>query len=360
MAVQRFLPDVARTRRAAGWSFIAVGVLTVVGLSLSAFTTGRFNGATLVFLALPAALAAWGLRLALRHEVVVEVDLNKRTYAVIREGQPAGYGPLDDLGPLAVSQRTRASGTSNNPRSTVEYVVNPAVHSNIDFYILSTPGKARRKMEDLARAWRLPCRSYGGTVRAAGALDVPLHERLRDDPEAMAIAPLRPDWGLRIEPIFRGHSIVSTHRTWAPLLQNAPVAIVLFVLLGGAAREDLLSRYWQATGDLLERVLLGLMGVVVVAMVWKLWQGARDTFFPGAVQITERGVSYRGTRMTFVEIEEVTADVPIEIVGDRRILSLAPSFCPRAALGPLAHELQRLILDVAPKGPQRADAGQLG
>ena len=152
MAVQRFFPDVQRTRRAAGLLFIALGVLPVAWFSWSAIARGRFNVTTLVFIALPAALAAWGLRLALRHEVVVEVDLDQRTYLVIRDGKPGGSGPLDDLGPLAVSERTRLSGASDSRRTVVEYVVNPAVHSKIDLHVLDTPGKARRKMEDLARA----------------------------------------------------------------------------------------------------------------------------------------------------------------------------------------------------------------
>ena len=351
MAVQRFLPDVARTRRAAGLIFIVIGILPVAWFSWSAVATGRFNVTTLVFIALPAALAAWGLRLALRHEVVIEVDLDQRTYAVIRDGKQDGSGPLDDLGPLVVSQRTRLSGGSDNRRTVVEYVVNPAAHSKIDFHVLDTPGKARHKMEALARAWRLPTRSLGGAVRAAKDLDAPLHERLRDDREAATAAPLRPEWGVRIEPVFRGHALVSTHRSWAPLSESALVAIVPLVLLGGAAGTDVISMFREATGDLLERVLFALTGAIVLAMLWKLWQGARDTFFPGAVRVTERGVSYRGTRMTFGEIEEVTAGVPIEIVGDRRIISLPVSFCPKAAVGPVAHELQRLILEVAPKGP---------
>ena len=188
-------------------------------------------------------------------------------------------------------------------------------------------------------------------MRAADALDEPLHERLRDDREAVVAAPLRPEWGLRIEPIFRGHAIVSTHRSWAPLSQSALIAIVPLVVLGGAARTGLTSIVQEASGDLLDRVFLGLMAVVGVALLWTLGQGARDTLFPGAVRVTERGVSYRGRRMTFGEIEEVTAEVPIEIVGDRRILTLPVSFCPRAAVASVAHELQRLILEVAPKGP---------
>jgi hypothetical protein len=34
------------------------------------------------------------------------------------------------------------------------------------------------------------------------------------------------------------------------------------------------------------------------------------------------------------------------VVGDRRILRLAESFCPPAALSAVAHEIQRLVLEI--------------
>lgn len=187
-------------------------------------------------------------------------------------------------------------------------------------------------------------------MRAAGELDTPLHQRLRNDGAAKAATPLRPEWGLRIEPVFRGQSIVSTHRSWAPLTRGALLVLAPVVVVALTSSTGLLSTLRDASGDLLDGVFLGLMGVVALAVLCQLWKGARDTFFPGVVGVTERGLSYRGRRMSFDEIEEVIVGVPIEIVGDRRILSLAVSYCPREAIGPLAHEIQRLILEVAPQG----------
>jgi hypothetical protein len=57
--------------------------------------------------------------------------------------------------------------------------------------------------------------------------------------------------------------------------------------------------------------------------------------------------------MAFDQVEEVTASLPIEVVGDRRILSLAVSFCPPEATEAVAHELQRLILEAARGSPAR-------
>ena len=352
MAVQRFLPDVERTRRAAGRVFIAIALSLIAGLGwLVIGGSGRVTGTTLVFLALPVAVFAWGLHLALRRQVVVEVDPDNRTFTVIRNGSPSGSGPLDSLGPLAVQMRTRVAGSGDQRRTVIEYVVNPAAHSKIDFFVIDTPGKARQKMEALARAWHLPCQSYGGTIRAPDALDTPLHERLRGDREVRTVTALRPEWGVRIEPLSPGYAIVSTHRSWAPLGRSAMILLPTLFVLGGAFKTGLMSTLRDAEGDLLEQVLAGLLGIVVLTLLWKLWQGVRDTFLPGTVRVTKRGVSYRRSRMAFEQIEEVTATLPIEVVGDRRILSLADSFCPPAATGAVAHELQRLILEVAPREP---------
>jgi hypothetical protein len=67
--------------------------------------------------------------------------------------------------------------------------------------------------------------------------------------------------------------------------------------------------------------------------------------------VTDRGVSYRFSRMPFREIEEVTSQFPVEVVGDRRSLVLGTTFCPPAATEAVAHELQRLIIEVAEANP---------
>ena len=89
-----------------------------------------------------------------------------------------------------------------------------------------------------------------------------------------------------------------------------------------------------------------LLPFVILSMLAYFFKGVLDTFFPGTVRIDDRGVAYRGRRMTFNRVEEVTTTSPIEIVGDQRILRLAETFCPRAAVEPVVHELQRLIVEV--------------
>lgn len=343
---QRFLPDVDRTRRAAGWVFLAIGLALILTVAWAAMGARRINGTTLVFLGGPLALTAWGLHLALRRQVVVEVDLDRRVFTVMRNGSKSASGPLDSLGPLSTRLRTRLSSTGQDKRTIREYVVTAATQSKIDLFVASTPDKARRQMEGLARAWRLPCQSEGGAVRAAEALDTPLHERLRGNREALAPVALRPEWGVRIEPLSSGYAFASAHRSWAPLKQSAFILAVTVAVAGGGFKTGVLSMLRDTTGDLLEQTLAGLMGVVLLVFLWMLWKGVRDTFFPGTVRITERGASYRGRTMGFDRIEEVIIHLPIEVVGDGRTIRLAPSFCPTTAIGAVGHELQRLIVEV--------------
>lgn len=159
--------------------------------------------------------------------------------------------------------------------------------------------------------------------------------------DARTATPLRPEWGLCIEPPSPGYAIVATHRSWAPLTRSAMILLPTLLVLGGSSQTGLLSSPRETGAICCKQVLAGLLGVVILALVWKLGQGVRDNFSPGTVRVTERGVSYRGSSMAFEEIEEVTANVPIEVVGDRRFLRLA-----------VARELTRLIIEVAPRAPR--------
>jgi hypothetical protein len=106
-----------------------------------------------------------------------------------------------------------------------------------------------------------------------------------------------------------------------------------------------------AADDLIPQILLGGLGVVALVFLWLTATGVRDTFFPGTVRITDRGVSYRFSRMAFREIEELAASHPIELIGDRRTLKLGQTFGKPGAVKSVAHELQRLIIEVAEANP---------
>ena len=344
MASQRYLSDTDRTRLVAGWVFMAVAIGLAGWLALLA---GRVNVTGLVFYALLAGLFYVGLRL-IRPKNLFEIDAERREYVVIRDGKRAGQGPLDALGPLEVRKVVRSSGTADKPRTYVEYLLVGAVHSQVDLYTARSAGKARRRMEKLARAWGLPCRSLGGVVRRPDELDLPLHQRLRDDADARTESPLPAE--IRLEPLSLGYAMHSTLRSWAPLRLSAGLLIFGIYL---AARSSPLETLREAreSQDSVQQFLLGLFAVVILVFLWITARGVRDTFFPGTVRITDRGVSYRFSRMAFRDIEELTTTHPIELIGDRRTLVLGETFCRPGVVKTVAHELQRLIIEVAEANP---------
>jgi hypothetical protein len=349
MAVQRFRSDVDRTRRVLGAIFIVLALFLIQWLVRVDIAARRVTVAALVYFALFGGLFYLGLRL-LRPKDLFEIDAERRTYTVIRDGRKAGAGPLDDLGPLEVKTYIYRPADRPSASPLIRYMVCAAIHSQIDLCMVRSPGKARRKMEALARAWGVPARSLGGAIRQADQIDLPLHERLRDDADARKQSPLPPDSGIRIEPLSLGYAMHSTARSWAPLQTSGVILAVGLFVMSRSSPSSLLA-VLREQPDLLQQVLLGLMGVLALAILWMLGQGVRDTFFPGTVRITDRGVSYRFSRMAFREIEELIASHPIELIGDRRTLKLGPTFCKPGAVKTVAHELQRLIIEVAEANP---------
>lgn len=349
MTTKRYYSDTDRTRRTAGIVLVVAGGL-FLGL-LSRVALGGVSTALVLFTTLPLLMIGIGIRF-LRHVVAgIDVDLDQRRYSLIRDGKPAGSGALDELGPLRVSRKETTIKSSHPEKmdsTSVSYEVKPAGYGFLTLYSLKSPGRARQKMEALARKWRLSCRSLDGPVRAYEHLDAPLHVRLRDDREARTPVLLNPEWRVAVAEIFRGHAIVSHHRSFAPLAGSAVFVIGPILLIAGTG-GNLASGVRQMVGDLLGQVLLALGGVVAGVLAWKIVQGVLDTFRPGTIEINDRGVSYRWSRLKFDQIEEVTAAHRIEIVGDRRVLAIPAAFCPPAAVKPIAHELQRLILETATK-----------
>lgn len=347
--MERFLPDVERTRWQGGWFFATLGALAAAALLWRAVAAGRVNTTSLVLFTVAGALFAWGLRLILVRDDAVEVDLDRRTYVLTRDGRPAAARALDDLGPLVTCVRGRQRGGN-------EYAVRSRAVSDLAFFVAATPEKARRQMEGLARRWRLPSQFLDGAVRDAEDLDKPLHGRLRASPPAEP-ALLRPEWNLRIDELKPGYALVSTNRSWTPLSEGSAIFVGLLGAVGLGSVIALPSTIRKIVpemiGDEYGRVLIGLAGVVLLVVLFQVGRAVRDAVSPGAVRVTPDGVSYRGRRLAFREIEEVTGGVPVEVLGDRRKLRLAASFCPAEAAGAVAHELQRMIVAVAPHAPGR-------
>src|SRR4051812_10885732 len=98
MAVQRFLGDVDRTRRGAGWIFMAAALGPAGGLVWLEILGGRVTVTALVLFALLAGLFYLGLRLT-RPRDFFEIDAERREYSVTRDGKRSGQVRWTRSGP---------------------------------------------------------------------------------------------------------------------------------------------------------------------------------------------------------------------------------------------------------------------
>ena len=92
-----------------GAIFIAVALVLAGGLVWLEVEAAHITVTALVLFALLGGLFYLGLRL-LRPKDLFEIDVERRTYSVIRDGKPSGSGPLDDLGPLEMEKRVYRPG----------------------------------------------------------------------------------------------------------------------------------------------------------------------------------------------------------------------------------------------------------
>ena len=146
MAVQRFRSDVDRTRRAVGATLVGLTLVLGVWIVRVEIALGRISVTAAVFFLLFGGLSYLGLRL-LRPRDLFDIDVERRTYTVIRDGAKAGAGPLDDLRPLEVKTYIYRPADRPSASPLIRYTVCAAIHSQIDLCMVRSAGKARRKME---------------------------------------------------------------------------------------------------------------------------------------------------------------------------------------------------------------------
>ncbi|MCM2315178.1 MAG: hypothetical protein NDJ92_08510 [Thermoanaerobaculia bacterium] len=348
MKTERVLTDDARSRRGCGWVLALGGSLLAVGAAGGMLAAHIVSIGSIIFIVVLLGVVALGLRFVFKPSDYVDVDLDARTFVHVRDHQRRDERPLDSLGTLVVSQRSRTVKTKNGTRTIIEYAVHPEGRADLDFRVVKDRGKARVILETLARRWKLPSCSWGGEVRQPGELDIPLHERLMFRAERRPVVELRPEWHLRIEPLSPGYAIVSSHRDWISL---AP-AVVMVIPLGFVgyvfAQSGLLANLRSPDRDLVDLIFGGLGLLVLLGVAGYVARLLRDVFLPGAIHVTQEGISYRGGRMAFREIEEIIGALSIEFVGDGRLLKVPSTFCPPEAVSSLCSEIERMILELAP------------
>lgn len=346
--MERVLTDNARSRRGCGWVLILGGGLLAVGAAGGMLAARVLSVGSIIVIVALLGVVALGLRFVFKPSDYIDVELDARTYVHVRDHQRRDERPLDSLGALKVSQRSRTVKTKNGTREIIEYAVHPEGRADLDFRVVKDRGEARVILETLARRWKLPSCSWGGDVRQPGELDIPLHERLMFRKERRTPVELRPEWNLRIEPLSPGYAIVSSHRDWISLAPAVVMVVPLGIVGYVFAQSGLLANLRSPDRDLVDLIFGGLGLLVVLGIAGYVAKLLRDVFLPGEIRVTQEGISYRGRRMAFYEIEEIIGAVSVELVGDRRLLKVPSTFCPPEAVSSLCSEIERLILELAP------------
>ena len=348
MKTERVLTDDSRSRRGCGWVLMLVGGLLAAGAAGGMLAARLVSIGAIIFIVVLLGVVALGLRFVFKPSDYVDVDLDARTFVHVRDHQRRDERLLDSLGTLVVSQRSRTVKTKNGTRTIIEYAVHPEGRADLDFRVVTDRGEARVILETLARRWKLPSCSWGGEVRQPGELDIPLHERLLFRKERRTPVELRPEWNLRIDLLSPGYAIVSSHRDWSALAP-AVVLVVPFGIVGYVfARSGLFANLRSPDRDLVDLIFGGLGLLVVLGLAGYVARLLRDVLSPGAIRVTPEGITYRGRRMPFGEIEEIIGALSVESVGDRRLLKVPSTFCPPEAVPSLCSEIERMILELAP------------
>jgi hypothetical protein len=317
---------------------VAVLMAAVLAAAWPLPTAGAVLGGLLTL-----GLGALGARLAVRRANELQIDVSRRSVVVRQDGRDQPPRELDTLGPLEVFMREIRVRTNKGGRRTrYEFEVRAQGGDRLVLRSFGTPGRARRELERLARAWRLPAKSHGGEVRPAAHLDVPLHQRLRARATPPEQVQLPPGSRVRLEPRGHGFALVSSHR--APSFAILP-AMQLLVTLAACAVILNVSRditelaAWQG----LFTAGLGLFAAgTAAARGFEVF----EALSPGELRIEPQGVAYRWKRIAMKDLEEITWGLAIELVGDRKVVRLPPSFCPAGALPLVVREIERCVMAV--------------
>jgi hypothetical protein len=284
-------------------------------------------------------LGAW---LAAFRRNELRIDLARRSLVVREGGRDQPPRELDSLGPLEVHMRAVVVRTKRRRRTRYHFVIRGQGGEGLDLRSFETPGKARRELERMARAWRLPAKSHNGELRAASQLDVPLHQRLRaraHPPEAVA---LPPGAQVRLEPRGHGFALVSSHRSASyavlPVMRLLVTIGTCVVILTISRDIEDLAR-WQG-------LLAALLFVFAAGTAVRRGLEVLDALKPGELRIDPRGLAYRWSRIDMKDLEEVTSGLAIELVGDRKVVRLPPSFCPAGVVPLVVREIERCVMAV--------------
>lgn len=285
-------------------------------------------------------LAWFGRRLMTARPSYVEVDPQSRTIRIVRDGVAGAPQSMEAFGPLTISVWSR--------RRTVIFSVHPARLPDFVLARRRTRLHARRDLEKFARILGTPAGTFEtGPARDVAELDLPLHARLRSDPEAMRPVAFRPEDEVTLVQDADGAMLKSSRRSfeaWAGafLLLATPLFVAWIAYAPVRALLDAMRNELRLDRD--AKVALAVIAIpFAIALVRGVYRLVRaSNLLP--VRVSRKGLSYGGRTMPLEEIEEIDFSLGIDVIGDRRAIHIPDSFCRRDALPLVVHELRRLVV----------------
>lgn len=332
--------------------FAGIGAVTLVAMYAMSRLTG--DGSILhdfVRVFFPAAAAILvvllgvGLFLRARPRHYVEVDRALGMVTVIREGEVARSVPLSAIGPLRHSIEERDTGKG---RTATYHVARSGAIRELLIHASKSESAARHALETYAKAWNLPYVTATRETRNPEELDVPIHERLKDDEAARTHLPQRAGSRLTVTWTGGGYEIATAY---APPLDRK--AILWAVLVPPASLAGLI---WPVV-DLFDpetpalfRVFIAILWLFVLSLgpiaAARRWRRIRR---PPVIRISADGFQFRGNSIPLRSIEDV-ARAPgavCNVVSDERIVTVEGDFCEPSERDWLRNEIRRLVIELA-------------
>jgi hypothetical protein len=341
-------------RRKTGLFMIFFGLFFSMPSAFSAIIVGFEGdgdsvaiGTALIFSTIGVAITLIGLKMRFKPKVYLFVDKVSGLIVLFRKGRELKEIPFAAAGPLAQVMDSRTVRTKNGTRTVIYYCLkSPAVPD--DFLFESTSElRTRREAEKMARIMNVSLISPAGEERSPQELDLPFYRRFARSKQELKATTLPFDSKLSVRDLMPGTEIGTSHRAMLPVIMGVlalaitgGIALLLLLPTGTIGRFGAEFSGKDNAYIILTVVLLNLGG-------YFFYRGIKSAFLPGKVVITPYEVSYRRTKMSLEDIEEIERDENglIRLIGDHRILVISPYFCPDAEKDILLHVLRRAVIE---------------
>jgi hypothetical protein len=345
--MQRYYTAVQGARRRKGRLIAIPALVALVAMGVVVSRAGRTNWPLFIasFVVPLTTAVVWGTRRALEARDYFEVDLAARRWVACKDGIREAEQPLESIAPLQVCLDWDDRKLTALAK---EYFIHPNHRVDLAFLGFARASQANTALEGLALRWQVDSTRYLGDARKPGQINLPLHERLAGDANAVRALAIVPAWGFTMQPLSPGYRFTFTRPSPTSWLQLAILAG--WAVLGAVVvyHFDLIGLA-RAAGPVWSRVALGVGALVVLGWLANVRYGI-FLAWPGSLVITPTGISIRGSgsSMTFAELEEITSNGGLAFIADGRTMTLPRTWFPSDAGPMLRHEVIRAILETAP------------